>query len=393
MRIAFIGQKGIPAVSGGVEKHVEHVAVRMAALGHDVTVYVRAHYTPFELREWKGVRLVHTPGIRSKHLDAITHTITATLHALFVPYDVIHYQSIGPSVLALLPRFLKRRTHVVATFHSIDYLHRKWGVFAQACLRLGEWLIVRVPERTIVVSRDLVTHVRIKHGREAVYIPNGATTEQTVAVDRLALFGLKRRRYILTVSRLVAHKGIHHLIKAFIQLEDTNQLPNNFKLVIVGKEVDTVEYEQYLKTLAENRANIVFLGEQTGEPLEQLFSNASLFVQPSEEEGLSIALLEAMGHGLPVVASDIPANLEAVGATATMFVSGDSEDLKKKLAYLINRPLERKRLGEEARARIESEYSWDAIVRETLDIYKKLIPERRQDTARHVAVTHTIHPK
>ncbi len=392
MHIAFIGQKGIPAISGGVEKHVENVAVRMAALGHDVTVYVRAHYTPRELHEWKGVRLVHTPGIHTKHLDAITHTFTATVHALFAPYDVIHYQSIGPSVLALIPRVLKRRTRIVATFHSVDYLHRKWGVIARAFLRLGEWLIVRVPETTVVVSRDLATHVHTKHGREAVYIPNGATTEQTAATDQLAAFGLRRKRYILTVSRLVAHKGIHHLIKAFIQLEDTNQLPNNFKLAIVGREVDTVEYERYLKTLAENRANIVFLGEQTGEPLEQVFSNASLFVQPSEEEGLSIALLEAMGHGLPVVASDIPANLEAIGATATMFVSGDSEDLKRKLAFLVNRPRERKRLGEEARARIESEYSWDTIARETLALYTKPVAER-QDAVRPIAAIRPVHPK
>ncbi len=369
MRIAFIGQKGIPALSGGVEKYVEQVAKRMAAHGHQVTVYVRSNYTPVDRTEWEGVHLVHTPGIHTKHLDAITCTFTAVVHALFQPYDIVHFQSIGPSTLAWILKVLKRDTIVLATFHSIDYLHQKWGWFARTFLRLGEWLICRVPQRTMVVSKDLVRHVREKHGREATYIPNGATVQKTEAVDRLWAFGLKPERYILSVSRLVAHKGVHHLIKAFMQMEDTNQLPNNFKLVIVGKEVDTAAYEQYLKTLSENRETILFLGEQTGEALEQLFSSAFLFVQPSEEEGLSIALLEAMGHGLPVVSSDIPANLEAVGVAATTFASGDSEDLKKKLAYLINRPRERKRLGAEAKEWIRTQYNWDAITQQILAVY------------------------
>ncbi|MEI8103898.1 MAG: glycosyltransferase family 4 protein [Candidatus Moraniibacteriota bacterium] len=369
MRIAFIGQKGIPALSGGVEKYVEQIAKRMAQSGHEVTVYVRSHYTPATRNEWEGVRLVHTPGFHTKNLDAITYTFTAVLHALFQPYDIIHFQSIGPSTLAFIPRILKRNTLVIATFHSIDYLHKKWSWLARTFLRLGEWLICRVPKRTLVVSKDLVRHTLEKHHRVATYIPNGATVQKTEAIDKLLAFGLKPERYILSVSRLVAHKGIQHLIKAFMQLEDTNQLPNNFKLVIVGKEVDTMAYEQYLKTLSENRDTILFLGEQTGEALEQLFSSAFVFVQPSEEEGLSIALLEAMGHSLPIVASDIPANLEAVGVAATTFKSGDSEDLKKKLAYLINRPRERERLGTEAKERIQKEYSWDAITQQILAVY------------------------
>lgn len=99
MKIAFIGQKGIPAIAGGVEKHVEKLASRLVAEGHEVTVYVRSHYTPKSLEIFEGVKLVHIPSIHTKHLDAISHTLFATLHALFTHYDVIHYQSIGPSIL------------------------------------------------------------------------------------------------------------------------------------------------------------------------------------------------------------------------------------------------------------------------------------------------------
>jgi glycosyltransferase involved in cell wall biosynthesis len=155
----------------------------------------------------------------------------------------------------------------------------------------------------------------------------------------------------------------------------------------VGSEVDTIEYEHYLKTLSENRENILFLGERTGETLEQLFSHAALFVQPSEEEGLSIALLEAMGHGLPVIVSDIPANLEAVGVVATTFLSGDSEDLRKKMAYLINRPQERTQMGHDGEERVRNQYSWDAVTQQTLAIYAEELWTREHHRAKQTVPT------
>ena len=90
MKIAFIGQKGIPAKSGGVENHVEEVAARLAQKGHEVFVYVRNNYTEKNLEDYRGIKLVHLPSISTKHLDAISHTLFATIHALFQKYDVIH---------------------------------------------------------------------------------------------------------------------------------------------------------------------------------------------------------------------------------------------------------------------------------------------------------------
>jgi glycosyltransferase involved in cell wall biosynthesis len=375
MRIAFIGQKGIPALSGGVEKHVEQLAVRMAREGHEVSVYVRPHYTDPSLKEYEGVRLVRVPSVRTKNLDAITHTLFSTLHALFCRYDVIHYQSIGPSTLSFLPRLLKRRSRVVATFHCQDYLHKKWGRFARAYLRLGEAAACTVPEKTVVVSEGLRRHVRGRYGRDAVMIPNGADVRSASASGRLSEFGLKEKKYVLSVGRLVKHKGVHYLLKAFEQLEDTNRMPNNFKLAIVGKNAETPEYERYLKVVSQGRENVVFLGERTGEELDQLFSNAYIFVQPSESEGMSIALLEAMGYGAAVVASDIEANREAVGEAGLLFESKNVDDLKAKLAYLFGRPEEAARLGRDAQRRIEERYGWDAIAKKTLDVYRGLVAE------------------
>lgn len=380
MKIALIGQKGIPAKSGGVEKHVEKLAERLVALGHEVTVYTRPHYTDKNIREWRGIRLVSLPSIRTKHLDAITHTFVATMHALFQDYDVIHYQSIGPSTLAFIPRVLKRSSLVVATFHSRDYFHAKWNRFAKKALLFAEELTCTVPEKTIAVSRGMAEYARKRYGVDSVYIPNGAEGEPVATDGFLGAFGLKQKRYILTVSRLVQHKGIHYLVEAFKYLEDTGKLPNNCKLAIVGTHAETPEYEAYLKALSAGRDNILFLGEQTGTALAELFSHAAVFVQPSEDEGLSIALLEAMSYGLPIVASDIHGNEEALGGAGVYFRAKSLDSLKSELAALINRPEEMEEFGKLARGRAQSVYGWESIARQTTEAYEDALRDRAHKT-------------
>lgn len=376
MKIAFIGQKGIPARSGGVEKHVERLAVAMAAAGHDVVVYSREHYTGDTVRDFHGVSRIFLPSIRTKHLDALSHTCIATVHALFQNYDIIHFHSIGPSIFSVLPRLLRPDMRVVATFHSRDYFHQKWNGFARLCLHFAEWVTCRVPERTIAISKTLADYATQAYHKSFVMIPNGADVHISEKTDLIRGLGLKEGRYLLSVSRLVRHKGIHYLIKAFQALKETSELPNNWKLVIVGTHAETQEYADYLRFLSADDADILLVGERSGEILAQLYSHAGVFVQPSEDEGLSLALLEALGYGLPCVVSDIPANLEAIGECGIAFESKNIPDLKQKLSSLINRPDTMSLLGRAAQERAQSEYDWQAIAKRTLAVYEDLLCEK-----------------
>lgn len=378
MRIAFIGQKGIPVIFGGVERHVEEISTRMASLGHEVFVYVRNNYTDKNLKEYKGVKLIHLPNIPTKHLDAISHTFLASIHALFQKYDVIHYQAIGPSSLSWIVKFFSPKSTVIATYHCKDYMHQKWGRLAKVYLRLSEKLACKVPDKTIASSKDLAQHAKKKYNVEAEVIANGANLLYNEKSDKLSRWGLKEKRYILYVGRFVKHKGIHYLIEAFKKLENTNKLSNNFKLVIVGEGFHTDDYVKYLKTISEGRNNIIFTGSQTGEDLDQLFSHAYLFVQPSEYEGLSLVLLEAMGYGLPILSSDIKENTEVIKDTGFIFKSKNVDDLKEKLAYILNKPLEAEEKGKLAKARIQKEYSWDTIVKRTIELYWKAIDKKKK---------------
>jgi glycosyltransferase involved in cell wall biosynthesis len=139
MRIAMIGQKGIPATFGGVERHVQDLSLELTRRGHAVTVYSRAWYAPDTGPNYQGISVVTIPTLRTKHFDTITHTFFATIRAMRAHHDIIHYHGVGPALLSFIPRYFAPGTTVIATFHSIDRKHRKWGLIARTMLRLGEW--------------------------------------------------------------------------------------------------------------------------------------------------------------------------------------------------------------------------------------------------------------
>ncbi|MDO8581406.1 MAG: glycosyltransferase family 4 protein [bacterium] len=366
MRIYMIGQKGIPARGGGVERHVEELATRLVKNGHEVFVYCRAHYTSQTLSSYRGIHLIHLPTIRSKYLDAIVHTFLASVHVLFQPADIIHYHSIGPALLLWIPRFFRRNVKIFFTFHSQCYHHEKWGFIARLYLRLGEAIGCRAAHTVITVSKTLTKYTWTAYQRNAVYIPNGAPRVGKILYRRqLQRLDLTANGYILAVARLIPHKGIHELISAY------QRILTKKKLVIVGDGTYTDRYVQKLYTLAKGNPNILFLGNQIGETLATLYGNAYCFVHPSHSEGLSIALLEAMQYGQGVLTSSIPENREVIEGVGYTFRTGSVDDLTHKLDFLLRHPDCVRRAGQRARLRARHTYHWETIVRTTERCYRE----------------------
>ncbi len=369
MKIAFIGQKGIPARNGGVERYVENLSANLVEQDHEVLVYARKKYNP-GLKEYKGVKIISLPSLSGKNFEAISHTFLACLDLWRRKVDVINFQSIGPSSLIWLVRLLKPKTPIVFTFHCQDYYHQKWGRFARWYLHFGERTGCKFAHATVTVSKGLNKYAREKYNINPIYIPNGVSAPEIIPVSQIRRWGLEKNNYIVAVSRLIRHKGLHYLIKAF------QDLKTDKKLVIVGDSSYTDDYVQELHELANDNNNIIFTGNQTGRLLGELYSNAYTFVQPSESEGLSISLLEGMSYGRACLVSDIDANTEAIGDAGLIFQNKNVADLKDKLDYLINNLGQVAILGEKASARTEKEYNWKDIVLAMIKVYNGLTTKK-----------------
>lgn len=368
MRIYFIGQKGIPAIAGGIERHVEELSTRMAEQGHEVFVYARNYYTPKEINEFKGVKIIRLPSWHSKNFDAISHAFLATVHVLFQKADIIHYQGIGPSILLWIPKLFKRQTKIFCTIHSDDRQHQKWSPFAKFMLGLGAKVGIRFADKAIAVSKYQKEMFEEEFGGNLAYIPNGVPTYPKFQADVITKrWGLLGGDYILLVSRLIKHKGIHYALEAYKQLKNPNK-----KLVIAGGSAHTDQYVAQLKKIAGDNSNIIFTGEVRGLPLFELFSNAYLFVIPSEYEGLSIALLEAMSYGTPILSSDIPPNVESLAGLGFTFKNQDATDLREKIQYLLENPSIVSKSSEDLKKRVKEEYDWEVVTRKTLELYGKM---------------------
>ncbi|NCD00995.1 glycosyltransferase [bacterium] len=368
MKIAVIGQKGIPSKSGGVEKHVEDLAVNLAKKGQEVFVYNRSNYNKEIGKTYKGVNIITLPSINNKYLDAIFHTFISILHVSFKRVDVVHIHSIGPGFLTWLLKLLKPNTPIIFTFHCQDYFHQKWGNFARKFLKSGEYIANKLADEVIAVSKELTEYSKSKYNRDVFNIPNSVEIPEIKEAKIIKeKWGLEKNNYIVTISRLVRHKGIHYLIEAF------NQIDTNKKLVIVGGSAYTDDYVNYLHQLASDNKNIILTGQQSGETLKELFSNPYLFVQPSEEEGLSIGLLEAMSYKNACLVSNISPNLEAVGDTGFVFENKSVSDLKSKLEKLLKNEEEVNKRKNLSLERIENNFTWDINTEKIINVYKNSI--------------------
>jgi len=365
VRIAMIGQKGIPATYGGIERHVEEITRRLAARGHQVDVFCRLYYTPAGA-SYPGARLLRRPSVHTKHLDTASHVAWSTLEAMARRYDIVHFHALGPSLFAALPRLTGART--VVTVHGLDWQREKWGAAASWILRHCEVPATRFPNRTIVVSKTLREYFKTQHHSETRFIPNGTNLLPARPPKKILQLGLTPGRYILFVGRLVPEKGVHFLCEAFSQID------TDMSLALVGGLSFSQDYVALLKRYESDRIRL--LDYVFGEGLEELWSNAYLVVQPSTMEGLSIALLEAMSYGRCVLLSDIPENLEVAEDCAVSFRSKDVGDLKEKLEQLVRHPETVRAFESKARDHIVQHYSWDKVAENTETLYRELLARR-----------------
>ncbi len=368
LKVAFIGGRGVISKYAGIETYYEEVGKRLAAQGHDITVYCRRYFTPPGDRH-AGMNVVRLPTIRSKHLDTLIHTFLSTLHVMFSRCDVVHYHALGPALFSFLPRLAGKKT--VVTVQGLDWQRKKWGGVAAALLRLGEIASVKLPNATMVVSRTLQTYFETRYRASPAYVPNGTTVRGRGNTTHLSKLGLMPGNYILFLGRFSPEKNCDMLIDAYEKINPA------VKLVLAGGSSYSDEYIQQLR--ARQSESVRLLNWVSGETLDELISNAMLFVLPSDLEGLSVALLEAMGAGVCALTSDIPENCEVVESAGFTFKRGNVVDLERMLRLLISDSRVRRAAARRGQERVRQRYLWEMVARDVDRIYQSVMTPTDED--------------
>ena len=169
------------------------------------------------------------------------------------------------------------------------------------------------------------------------------------------------------IGALEPHKGVIHLLEAVTGL--------NCRTIIVG---DGSEKSRLQKAAAEMDADVLFLPPASHSEVAELMNCMDVFVLPSLTrpnwiEKFGRVLIEAMACGCAMLGSDCGEIPNVIGNGGLIFREGDSADLRKKLSQLLNDPQLRQTLAENGKARVEQQYTWQAVAAETLDVYQQLL--------------------
>lgn len=369
MRIAMLGHKRIPSREGGVEIVVSELASRMVAKGCEVTCYNRkghhvggASFDTEKVDIYNGIKLKEVCTVDKKGLAAMSSSFFAAVNAAFGRYDVVHFHAEGPCAMLWLPKLFGKRC--IATIHGLDHQRAKWGRFASWYIRSGEKCAVRRADEIIVLSENVQNYFLENYNRKTVFIPNGVSMPEYKAAQEITeKFGICKDDYILYLGRLVPEKGVSYLIEAF------KNVNTDKKLVIAGGSSDTAEYEQQLRDLAKDDDRILFTGFVQGRLLEELYSNAYIYVLPSDLEGMPLSLLEAMSYSNCCVTSDIPECAEVMGEYGVTFKKSDVSALTETLSELCENTELVAKFKSGSAQYITSKYNWDNVVDRTMQLY------------------------
>ncbi|MGB7761248.1 MAG: DUF1972 domain-containing protein [Bryobacteraceae bacterium] len=354
MRIALLGTRGIPANYGGFETFAEELSARLAARGHQVTVYCRER-SPQPV--YRGVRLRYLPTIRHKYFDTLAHTLFSTLHLLAHRADVALYCNGANAIFTWLPRVFG--IPVALNVDGIERLRKKWNRLAKTWYLVSERLATFCPTAVVTDAHTIQDYYRTRYGKASTFIPYGAELGKVAGTATLARLGLEPGRYFLYVSRMEPENHPLEVRQAFERVETP------FHLALVGDAPYAQDYIAHVR--ATRDARIVIPGAIYGDGYHELGSHCFAYIHATEVGGTHPALIEAMGRGALVLYRNTPENAEVAGDAGIPF---EPDELESKLKLVLNLTgAECAQYRDRAMERIRQRYSWDAVT----DAYEALL--------------------
>jgi len=353
-KIAVFGVKTVP-YTGGIENVVENTTPYLS--NYEVVVYVRKkYYTGEKLNNVKTVCLPHLSG---KTTEAVSHTLLALIHALFIEKaNIFFFHAVVLGIFTPIPRLFGKK--VILQTHGLDFKREKWNNIGKKLIHLSTFLAIKIPHRTICVGKTDQKYFLQRYHKKLTIVRNGVSIPDYSYTEEFFIkYNLTPKNYFLFMARLVPEKGAHLVIDAYKKII-TDKKYCKIKLVIAG---DTNYFDEYYYNI-KNAQNdkIIFTGFIKGNEKYSLLQHALCFVQPSTIEGMSTGILEAMAMGVPPLVSDIQENLDVVKDFGYTFRSCCVDDLYKKLVLVLENHYIYK--NKEMMEFTRNNYTWEKTVNE-----------------------------
>lgn len=355
MQIVIIGCRSLDRV-GGIESYMLDLCTCLAEKGHEIILYAGANSD--SVQNLNNFTVKNIKVTSNKYLNKILIGLKSTKRAMkeYPNADIYHFNANVAGFFSFIP--LLKHKNVVFHGHGFEWKRVKWNPVVRFCNKMLDNFVLSINKNILMCSQEQVDYVKANFkNKNIMFAPGGVSYSHFERRDI-------KNSYILFLGRIVAEKRMDLLLKAFTQIKDSISQD----LYIAGPVEDEAIVAGYR---SDNR--IHFLGSKFGEEKAELLRNAFLYVLPSDLEGLSIALLEAMSYGNLCLVSDIDANKEALNDCGIYFRAGDLENLKEKLSDICLNPQAYETYKTKAVERIKSTFEWHIISDKIISYYETVV--------------------
>ena len=378
MRLLLINNEFPPIGGGGstVTKYAIHYLVKA---GHDVTLITSRYKGLPKEERVDGARVIRIPAVRRykdfcSQWELVIFGLSAFIYAFFYTFrNRVDFVQAYFAVPAGWVAWLLKKTRGIpyaVYFGGSDIPGANPSRYKRIYPLITPLLksIWRGAEFRTVCSEDLARLGNmVDSTSDFLVVPNGVETNRFKPVERTSNSKVK----ILFIGRLIPRKGFQRVVRALPRVNELTEKP--FEIEVVGTGEAQADLDKVASSLGVSEL-IHYVGTVPYDRLEKSYQYADIFVLTSLSEGMPSVILEAMGCGLPIVASDVGGNNELVeeGVNGYLIKGDDEEKLATDLAMLIDNDGKRKEMGRISREKA-MKYDWSVIMGKYDEMYRKRV--------------------
>ncbi|MFY9352021.1 MAG: DUF1972 domain-containing protein [Sphingobium sp.] len=364
LRIAIIGDRGIPARYSGFSTLVEELATGLVRdHGMDVTVYCRSRYYEAHPATWNGVRCRYLPAPGGKSFESIVHSNLAIVDASLRGFDLVFVvdPGNGPFVLPLRARGVP----VVIHTDGLGWQRRKWSRLQQRYYKWAEKVSAWAADWLVTDSRAMQDYYAAEYGAASTYIPYSGAVGDAPDEAALTRYGVTPGDYYLVVARMEPENNVALIIREY-RASGVDR-----PLIVVGSVPYESDYARAVAAEHDGQVRCVGGVFESG-ALNALYRHCAAYLHGHEVGGTNPSLLRAMHWGAACVPIDVVFHRENVGPDNPYFGKG-AGDLAAILRTLDEDPARRAAIGRAAKARADADFRWDAVVDGYAALFRRIV--------------------